>query len=259
MSGLKKFFCMGMALVLTVSAISAVCAEPIAEGAVVNQQNTVERGFEIRPLEENQYGVYDLAGKLIFTVDEEGMTSAGWFLDSNFTVHYPISDWAEASVSRAISLGILPAALRYGYDEHINREQFCELAYYTLVYAKAIEPVMEDGQKIFSDTGNEKIKALCKNGIIAGRGNGTFAPSASITREEAAKVLFQMVQKMQRSIPSFSERSGYSDEEMVAGWAVDAVKALKAMNIMQGREEMKFCPKENLTKEEAIVVLMRLI
>ena len=94
-----------------------------------------------------------------------------------------------SNLKKVLSVG-LPGG-NYGPKQNIDRASFARLVCVALNGGK--EPQLGNLKTSFTDTqGNwaEKYIAFCVNeGIIAGKGNNTFAPSANVTGSEAAKML----------------------------------------------------------------------
>ena len=51
----------------------------------------------------------------------------------------------------------------------------------------------------------------------------------------------------------------YNDDASIAGWAKDAVKKVADAGIMLGDENNNFNPRANLTRQEAAVIIERLL
>ena len=99
----------------------------------------------------------------------------------------------KEAVSMVTELGIIAGLTdgSYAPKQNIDRASFARLVCVALNGGK--EPNLGNLKTSFTDTqGNwaEKYIAFCVNeGIIAGKGNNTFAPSANVTGSEAAKML----------------------------------------------------------------------
>ena len=94
-----------------------------------------------------------------------------------------------SNLKKVLSVG-LPGG-NYGPKQNIDRASFARLVCVALNGGK--EPQLGNLKTTFTDTqGNwaEKYIAYCvQQGIIAGKGNNTFAPAANVTGSEAAKML----------------------------------------------------------------------
>ena len=97
------------------------------------------------------------------------------------------------AVSMVTELGIIAGLPNgsYGATQNIDRASFARLVCVALNGGK--EPNLGNLKTTFTDTQGhwaEKYIAYCvQQGIIAGKGNNTFAPSANVTGSEAAKML----------------------------------------------------------------------
>lgn len=93
-------------------------------------------------------------------------------------------------------------------------------------------------------------KAFDKRYVL---GDGScFHPQSNITREEMAVMIARMFQL------SAKEGSVFSDAEQISDWALSAVETLSAENIINGRDDNRFCPKENVTRAEMTAILSRI-
>lgn len=165
------------------------------------------------------------------------------------------SDWAAETVLMAIGEGVLAKEQQQRYRKNISREDFCEIVYGLPVVQNAVKDV-DISTVTFSDTDNEKVRALSAIGIIFGTGNGKFSPNAVITREEVATILAR-VYKLIGEIPE-GDGFVYADESDISDWARESVYAMRIVGIMQGVGNDKFSPKTLCTTEQTIVAAMRL-
>ena len=163
------------------------------------------------------------------------------------------SSWASTFISEAINQNKIPAELQNNYSSNITREDFCRIAYCFI--DKYIDKTKTKSS--FADTDIAEINVLANNGIINGKGNNTFAPSDNILREEAAAILERMAQKMSVTKATAFTKT-YADESSISPYAISAVQNMTRLCIMDGKDNNNFCPKDLLTKEEAIATLVRL-
>ena len=50
----------------------------------------------------------------------------------------------------------------------------------------------------------------------------------------------------------------YADDAQIDDWARDSVYAMREKNIMTGKQDNKFCPKDGYTAEQAVVTMERM-
>ena len=186
--------------------------------------------------------------------------------------------WAVPEIERAAACNLLPYELAERYTESISRMEFCGLIYRLIAtefspqsdsrtgLTTAIFRVMEErglqeaaGGVTFSDCEDDKIKFLSAAGIINGMGDGSFAPEAFLTREQAATILYRTAEFLRnKTMIRSNDVSLYDDAADISDWAKSAVSSMKAMDIMKGVSEREFAPKGSYTKEQAIATMVRL-
>jgi len=192
---------------------------------------------------------------LLFTMTLSTLT----FAESN------ISEWAEPHFEFLERYGISIDEGKNGtYKETIKRLQFAEVMYsaYKEYTGKEVDinGLTESyGLSPFDDTRAEAPKALYVLGVISGDDNNNFNPKNNITRQEAAKMLYNfcLVMKEGAVFDDATDVKDYVDDEKIASWAKGAVRVLSGIGIMNGKEGNKFCPNDNLTIEEAVVLISR--
>ena len=181
-------------------------------------------------------------------MDKSEMTSDGTHLA-------PPNDWALNDVKKADELGITQVGINYRYGMSITREEFCELIYN---YCGAVGKFIVDNESTpFKDTNNMKVQTLSSMGIIYGKTVDKFAPSDLLTREEAATILFRLIDKVHPDWAAHQVYYEFKDSADISDWAKDSIQIICNMGIMNGIGNNKFAPKDNFTTEQAIVTIVR--
>ena len=105
--------------------------------------------------------------------------------------------WYYRFVAEANRQGIMR-----GYDEEhlgigmaITRQDICAMAYRALLakgvkLSNAVAPQTFTDEDAISDYAKEAVHALQQAGIINGMADGSFAPNATATRAQAAKIIY---------------------------------------------------------------------
>ena len=187
------------------------------------------------------------------------------------------SDWAKAEINKAAACNILVYDLSQNYTQPITRYDFCRLAYRLIATEfrpdtdsrTGVEFAVQDiaaergisnpFEEKFSDCSYNEVNALSAMEIIDGMGDGTFAPDAEITREQAAAILFRAAKFLgNKTIPNVNTGLSYSDSSAVSDWAVNSVANICAMGIMNGISQTEFAPQDPYTVEQAIATMLRL-
>ncbi|MBV6717220.1 fibronectin type III domain-containing protein [Paenibacillus chitinolyticus] len=101
-----------------------------------------------------------------------------------------------------------------------------------------------------------ELETALENGIVEGHSPERFAPQDVINREQAAKVIHNILKKK-------SGKSGahvvYRDESIISSWALEDVKAISNRGIVDGYEDGTFKPQQGLSRAEAAAILYRLL
>ena len=172
------------------------------------------------------------------------------------------SDWAREEVYKAREFGLIPNNMYHSFLANITRLEFCRLvmALYTKITA---EPERMITQQVFTDTNNISVLNAYELGIVKGVGEGRFAPTSAITRQEMALMLYNTIGAIQTAtgkniLQNTSSALTFVDLSLSAEWAVDAIKSLRNNEIMLGDDKGRFNPLDITTKEMAFILIKRI-
>ncbi|MEG2200009.1 MAG: S-layer homology domain-containing protein, partial [Anaerovorax sp.] len=140
-------------------------------------------------------------------------------------------------------------------------------AEFAMILAKAAKAdLTKQSQPTFTDVAHQAWYAqavawAADNGVVAGVGNQKFAPSAKITRQDMAVMLHRYTEKiMKKPITGTNKAMAFSDSHLIADYAKDSVSKMQQANIISGRGNHVFAPKENASRAEAakmVTVLLK--
>lgn len=96
------------------------------------------------------------------------------------------------------------------------------------------------------------IEKLARLGIVTGRPNGKFAPGDSITRAEAAKIMYGILE-----LEPYDNKTGKSTFPDVTSkhWAINYINTITEWEIMKGHANGNFAPDDKLTRGQMAVIL----
>lgn len=97
----------------------------------------------------------------------------------------------------------------------------------------------------------EAVKYVYDNGLMAGVGDGEFAPNAVTTRAMVVTVLYRI-----EGNPSVSGNGGFADVPS-GQWYTEAVAWAEAHGIVYGHTDTKFAPNDAMTREQMAAVMFR--
>ncbi|MEK3837552.1 MULTISPECIES: S8 family serine peptidase [unclassified Paenibacillus] len=123
-----------------------------------------------------------------------------------------------------------------------------------------------DASVTFSDVKStdwyaKDVAAASKAGLILGIGNGKFAPTQKVTRQELAVILDRAVKLTGTELKAIANPSftTYSDNAKVAPYAKDSLQALTKAGIFASETGIAFNPTAPATRETAAAALYELL
>ncbi|MBR5642452.1 MAG: S-layer homology domain-containing protein [Firmicutes bacterium] len=163
------------------------------------------------------------------------------------------SAWAKDIVERAIEQGLVPENLQGNYTKPITRAEFCALA--ATLYESRNGEITE--RSTFSDTKDVNVEKLASLGVVAGVGNGKFAPDRQITREQAATMLAALAGVLGKPIEESEPK--FADNSDISSWAIPYVGKMQTSGIMNGTGNDRFSPQGSYTREQSIATMLSVL
>ena len=136
-------------------------------------------------------------------------------------------------------------------DNTITRAEFAKLV--SVIFEITSENVYEYEDVASDDWFKSYVDNLSGAGIVTGY-DGKFNPYDNITRQDAAVICLRISDKLSAKLEGESE---FADEADIASYALEAVGALAANEIMNG-DGTNFYPRNYLTRGETAAILCRL-
>jgi hypothetical protein len=96
-------------------------------------------------------------------------------------------------------------------------------------------------------------------GLSSGVGGGLAAPEAGIARQDFAALITRYAAHAGLAIPVLRPYAPFTDEAGIDGYALEAVRALAAGGILNGKPGGLFDPAGGATRAEAAAILHRFI
>lgn len=100
------------------------------------------------------------------------------------------------------------------------------------------------------------VSWAASEGLVEGTGAGRFLPDASITREQAAKILSSYLRSKLDQLPETTELP-FHDRDEIADWALEDVALTTALGIFQGNSAGNFRPKAEISRAEVAAIIQR--
>lgn len=137
-------------------------------------------------------------------------------------------------------------------DNRITREEVLSLFYGLLANS---DKGQINGTASFKDLSTSNwstpaIQYFLQKGLVNGYEDGTFRPSAAMTRAELVAILVQF-------LPKTSGQAATSFSDSGSHWAKSAIEQAAAAGWVNGYEDGSFRPDQSITRAETIVLLNR--
>lgn len=240
-------------------------------------------GSAISKVTKNKGTTIDLAQ---YAPTKSGATFEGWYadkgltkkitsvkLDANTTVY---AKWTEAPIS-GLPFGDVKSAdwfyndVKYVYEKGMMAGTAADVfapnatttraMIVTILYRLEGSPAVT-GTSAFVDVPagqwyTDAVNWAAANQIVKGTSATTFAPNASITREQMAAILYRYAQYKGYDVTKKADLSGYSDNGQVSAYAKDALAWANAAKLINGVTNTTLAPQGNATRAQVSAILHR--
>lgn len=197
-------------------------------------------------------------------------------IEKNRPWENPYSDvtedlWSYANIETLNRAGILPSWETLNPEEMETRGN---LVLYLYNMDNAIFPEKKkkkdkkDDQQgetpVFSDVSPEDayydaVLWAKEKGLVSGIGEGMFGPNELLTREQVCTILIRFASLKNLALPKVKEPDQFVDSLYIQGYARSSVTACQISGLINGYENGYFYPEDNMTRQECIAVLCRLL
>ena len=240
-------------------------------------------GSAISKVTKNKGTTIDLAQ---YTPTKSGATFEGWYsdkgltkkvtsvkLDANTTVY---AKWTETPVS-GLPFGDVKSGdwfyndVKYVYEKGMMSGTAADVfapnatttraMIVTILYRLEGSPAVS-GTSAFTDVPagqwyTDAVNWAAANQIVNGTSATTFAPNASITREQMAAILYRYAQYKGYDVTEKADLSGYSDNGQISAYAKDALAWANAAKLINGITNTTLAPQGSATRAQVSAILHR--
>lgn len=163
------------------------------------------------------------------------------------------SDWFYDAVHALVDDGIINGITynKFAPNDNVTRAQFAQMLALASgadlsSYTSSFEDVSE------TDWFYPAVAWASSVGVVNGMTETTYAPNALITRQDMALMLSRYIENVSKA--TYKETPmvvPFADDAAIAEYAKDAVMQMKKYNIVGGKLDNRFAPRENATRAEA--------
>lgn len=101
------------------------------------------------------------------------------------------------------------------------------------------------------------VAAAVAHQLVVGVSDDRFAPENVITREQAAKIIANVLRMVERADVKGDVK--FSDKDQISSWALDEVGFLAEKGLIHGYPDGTFRPKNELSRAEAVALIYNLM
>lgn len=145
---------------------------------------------------------------------------------------------------------------KFDPDANITRAEFSALATRVMKYSKGESMPFEDVNK--GEWYYDSISAAYNNGLIQGKNKSEFDPLGNITREEAVKILGQMLKNRGYIDETVEDLSLFRDANEIAQWSRPYISLLIKNGVIVENDGVKFNPKKKVNRAEMALMIYRM-
>lgn len=168
------------------------------------------------------------------------------------------SHWAYNAVMSLVQKKIMEGTSDSTFDPNANttREQFVKIIVGTL------NTELSDAELSFKDADPSAwyYRYLCtavKQGLINGLTEDSFGIGNSISRQDAATILYRARESF--NLSEKTENSAFADDEQISDYAKEAVYFLKNCGVLSGNDNNEFMPTKSLSRAEAAMLFYNVL
>ncbi|MCF7756073.1 cadherin-like beta sandwich domain-containing protein [Paenibacillus xylanexedens] len=165
--------------------------------------------------------------------------------------------WAEANIKQAVSSGIVKGYL----DGTFKPGKTVTRAEFAVMLMNALKPQVEGVELVFTDKAKigawaqKAVAQAVQVGIINGYADGTFSPSAEVTRAEMAVMIAKALGQSNEA----NAVTSFADDKDIPAWAKGSIAYVKQAGIVNGKGVNMFAPQDEATRAEAVTVLLNML
>ena len=170
-------------------------------------------------------------------------------------------NWAHAGIDYAVKNGLFSGMSDTTFEPNTAMTRAMLVRVLWLMTGSPAH----NGENPFSDVESshwfyDGVVWAAENGIVAGMGEGKFAPSEKITREQIAAILYRYSEKFGMDVGKKADLAAFPDAAEVSGWAGEALAWANANGYISGVAEggtVYLRPKNKATRAQVASILMR--
>lgn len=164
--------------------------------------------------------------------------------------------WSKKDVNTASDLGLIVDSMKEDISKEISRYEFIKML---MRLDEHIGKHEFSSTYKFSDTDDVDVNNALNLGVIKGGWNNRFNGQSFLTKEAMSTIIYRYLKINDKLSGTETLNSNLVDLSDVSSWAKEAVTSLASRGIIKGDDKGRILPKFNVTREQAIVMVVRLL
>ncbi len=167
--------------------------------------------------------------------------------------------WAKAEIQKLYDAGIVSGNGngKYEPERSIAREEFVAIACRVLELKPILDASLPFGDVAKNDWEYEYVRAAYQNGIINGVSDVSFGKGASISRQDIAVILENILSY--KKLETEAEELNFKDNSSIADYAKSSVAKMVKIGVINGYEDNSFGPERPATRAEMAAMMNRFL
>lgn len=176
----------------------------------------------------------------------------------------PASAWYRADVLALVDKGVIQGtgSNRFSPESRLSRGAFVTMLCKTVLTPAEINRYAFKGS--FEDVSQEHwanpyVNWAAENGIVKGRGDGTFGPDDPVSRQDMAVMVVNFAKVTDRQMPAVNAAISFTDRGKISYYASASVTACQRAGVINGYTDRTFRPTQTASRAEAASMYARFL
>ncbi len=209
---------------------------------------------------EDENGIAEVHHNTIYNADGTPAKSIKFNGFVNSFEDVAVSDWYYEDVMYVTANGMFNGVTETTFEPQSNLTRAMLVTVLWRMENKPVVNYLMSFKDVNPDTWyTEAVRWAASEKLVNGYSDTVFAPDENVTREQIAAIIFRYATKKGVAPEgAWAIKLDYADLSEISDYAVESVMYCKLKEIMQGKNNNNFAPKDNATRAEAAAILHRI-
>ena len=169
-----------------------------------------------------------------------------------------VNAWYNNAVQNALDKGLMAgtSSTTFAPNAKLTRAMVVQILY-SMEGKPAVSGAADFSDVAANDWFAAAVKWASDNKIVAGMGDGTFAPNANVTREQLAVILMGYAKAEGKNVSAAADLAAYADASSVSTWAEAGMKWAVGSGIISGKTATTLDAQGTATRAEVAQMILK--